>query len=217
MDSTFTLMGTPVSLLELLGAAIGIVYLYLEYRANRWLWLFGALMPLLYICINFENGFYANGALNIYYLVISIYGAVAWLRTKGSAAGAEETRLCSLPRRRIVPVVLVSMVLSVSLSLLLRLSEESEMAWLDGITAALGVVGMWLMTQKYYQQWLCWIIVNPLLLAMYLLHGNYPSALLYAAYSVVAVMGYRRWRNLYRSTLKENEKQCQTKTITTRW
>ncbi len=207
MDITFTLLNYPFSLLELLGAAIGIVYLYLEYRANRWLWLFAALMPLLYIYINFENGFYANGALNIYYFVISIYGAVAWLRFKSSDTGAEETHLCSLPRRQIVPVVLISVLLSVALSLLLRLLEESEMAWIDGITAALGVVGMWLMTQKYYQQWLCWIVVNPMLLAMYLLNGNYPSALLYAAYSVVAVMGYRRWRNLYRTTLKENEKQ----------
>ncbi len=206
MDTTFTLMGSPVSLLELPGAAIGIVYLYLEYRANRWLWLFAALMPLLYIYINFENGFYANGALNIYYLVISIYGAVAWLRFKGSDTGAEETHLCSLPRRRTVPVVLIAIVLSVALSLLLGLLEESEMAWLDGITAALGVVGMWMMTQKYYQQWLCWIVVNPMLLAMYLLNGNYPSALLYVVYSVVAVMGYRRWRTLYRNTLNHNDK-----------
>ncbi len=205
-DTTFTLWSYPFSLFELVGAAVGIVYLYLEYRANRWLWLFATLMPMFYIYINFKNGIYANGVLNIYYFVISIYGAVAWLRTKEAESGVEETHLCSLPRRRIVPVLLVSIVLSVALSLLLGLLKESDMAWLDGITAALGVVGMWLMTQKYYQQWLCWIIVNPLLLAMYLLNGNYPSALLYVAYSVVTVMGYRHWRTLYRNTLKENEK-----------
>ncbi len=37
--------------LEIIGAVIGLIYLYLEYKANRWLWLFGVIMPVVYIVI----------------------------------------------------------------------------------------------------------------------------------------------------------------------
>lgn len=185
-----------MSAIELVGAAVGLIYLYLEYRANRWLWLFAALMPLFYIYINFKGHYYANGALNVYYLLVSLYGAVAWLRHK-DGAGAEETNLCSLPRKWWLPVVAATLVLFVVLTWLLQALGESHVAWLDGATSALGVVAMLLMAQRYYQQWLCWIVVNPMLIVMYAVGGNYPSAVLYVVYSVVSVMGFLRWKKLY--------------------
>lgn len=211
MDTQLTLFGFPVSLIEMVGAVVGVIYLVLEYRANRWLWLFGALMPLFYIYINFKSGIYANGALNIYYLFASVYGAICWLRTaRKEETGAEETHLKSLPHRRIAPVMIAVTVLTAVLALLLKVLGESTMAWLDGFTSALGVVGMLLMAKKYYQQWICWLIVNPLMVVLYLLHGNYPSMVMYLFYCLFATLGYLRWKRLYeednkKNSLKDNE------------
>ncbi|HCB89215.1 MAG TPA: nicotinamide riboside transporter PnuC, partial [Porphyromonadaceae bacterium] len=53
--------------LEIIGAVIGLIYLYLEYKANRWLWLFGVIMPVVYIVIFYQSKFYADMGINIYY------------------------------------------------------------------------------------------------------------------------------------------------------
>ncbi len=62
--------------LEIVGAVIGLVYLYLEYKANRWLWLFGVIMPVVYVVIFYQSKFYADMGINIYYFLASIWG---WL------------------------------------------------------------------------------------------------------------------------------------------
>ena len=53
--------------LEIIGAIIGLIYLYLEYKANKWLWLFGVIMPVVYNFIFNQSKFYADMGINAYY------------------------------------------------------------------------------------------------------------------------------------------------------
>ena len=64
--------------LEILGTAVGIIYLWLEYRASIYLWIAGIIMPAIYIFIYYDAGLYADFGINIYYLLIALYGWVAW-------------------------------------------------------------------------------------------------------------------------------------------
>ena len=199
MDNlSFYFMGTSVSLVESIGAVVGIVYLILEYRANRWLWLFGALMPLFYIFIFLQQKLYANMALNVYYLGASVYGAWCWWgrrETTDDATPVDNTPV-AMPGRLWWVLAAVATGLTLLITVVLHLLGESHMAWLDGLTAALSIVGMWMMAKKYYQQWLCWIVVEPIMLLLSLLSDLYPTALMYVVYCVIAVLGYRRWRQL---------------------
>lgn len=65
--------------LEIAGVAIGILYLYFEYKASVWLWLTGIVMPAIYIFVYYESGFYADMGINIYYLFAGFYGWAAWV------------------------------------------------------------------------------------------------------------------------------------------
>ena len=60
--------------IEIIGAVIGLIYLYLEYKASVYLWPVGVIMPLFYIYIFFFSKFYADMGINVYYLFASIYG-----------------------------------------------------------------------------------------------------------------------------------------------
>jgi nicotinamide mononucleotide transporter len=67
--------------------------------------------------------------------------------------------------------------------------------WLfDGISTALSIVGMWMLAKKYYQQWILWIIVEPIVIATSLQAEMYATALLYVVYTVIAIMGYIKWK-----------------------
>ena len=61
-------------MIEIVAAAIMLIYLWLEYKASIWLWPVGVVIPLFYIYIYFVNKFYADMGINMYYLVASAYG-----------------------------------------------------------------------------------------------------------------------------------------------
>ena len=79
---------------------------------------------------------------------------------------------------------------------LLGLLGEGNLPWLDGLSAALGIVGMWMLSQKYWQQWLFWLVSEPILVYIYLATGYTASAVMYALYEVFCILGIVRWRRL---------------------
>ena len=64
--------------LEIIGTLVGLVYLWLEYKASIWLWLASVIMPAIYIFVYYEAGLYADFGINIYYLGAAVYGWLVW-------------------------------------------------------------------------------------------------------------------------------------------
>ena len=55
--------------LEIIGTLVGLVYLWLEYKASIYLWIASIIMPAIYIYVYYQAGLYADFGINIYYLV----------------------------------------------------------------------------------------------------------------------------------------------------
>ena len=64
--------------LEIIGTLVGLLYLWLEYRASIYLWIAGIIMPAIYIFVYYNAGLYADFGINIYYLGAAIYGWMMW-------------------------------------------------------------------------------------------------------------------------------------------
>lgn len=62
-------------LLEYFGVLTGLLYLFLEIRQHRAMWVVGFLTSLVYVFVFFFSKIYADMGLNIYYVAISIYGS----------------------------------------------------------------------------------------------------------------------------------------------
>ena len=68
-----------MNFLEIFGTIVGLVYLWLEYRASIYLWIAGIIMPAIYIFVYYKAGLYADFGINIYYLIAAIYGWFFWM------------------------------------------------------------------------------------------------------------------------------------------
>lgn len=182
--------------LEIIGALVGLVYLWLEYRASVWLWAANIVMPIIYIFIYYESGFYADMGINIYYLVASLYGWIMWQR--GQSDG-KELPITHTPRRKIAPMSALFVVLMVGIWLILSNFTDSTVPVGDAFTTALSVVALYMLAQKYVEQWLVWLVVDVVCAALYLYKGLYPTALLYLLYSILAWFGYLRWLKMMKT------------------
>ena len=190
-----SLLGLQFSVIEMVGAVIGLAYLFFEYRASIWTWVFGVLMPVVYVYLFFRNGLYANMSINVYYIVASVYGFVAWRRVRPD--GAQETRIESCPRRYAWPLLAAVVALTAVLTFVLMQLEESQYPLLDGLSASLSIVMMYMLSRRWYQQWILCIVTEPVMIALGLLTGMYATAVMYVVYLVVAVMGFFKWRRSY--------------------
>jgi nicotinamide mononucleotide transporter len=54
-------------------------------------------------------------------------------------------------------------------------------------------------TRKWLENWLVWFVVDAVYVAMYVSQRLYPTAGLYAAFLVLATLGYREWRSSMRA------------------
>ena len=76
-------------LLEYFGVLTGLLYLFLEIRQHRAMWVVGFLTSLVYVFVFFFSKIYADMGLNIYYVAISIYGFWQWHKGKAVQEGTE--------------------------------------------------------------------------------------------------------------------------------
>lgn len=181
--------------LEIAGAIVGLAYIWLEYKANIWLWLASIVMPAIYIFVYYGSGFYADMGINIYYLAASLYGWLMW-RKKGD--GAEERPITRMPARYWVPLAMVAAVSFAAIAILLLKFTDSTVPYGDSFTTALSIIGLWMLARKYVEQWLVWIAVDAVCAVLYIYKGLYPTGVLYALYTVIAVAGYFKWLKMMR-------------------
>lgn len=188
--------------IEIFGVVTGILYVILEVKQNRLLWPLGIITSAAYIYIFFSGKFYADMGLQIYYVLISIYGWYYWSRGGSSAANGE------LPVVRINRQQLLLLFLTFALSwggiyFVLHRFTDSTVPLGDSFTTALAIVATWMLTRKIIEQWFLWIIANVVSIGLYIYKGLYPTVILYVVYAGMAVYGYLEWKRSMKKSLKD--------------
>lgn len=182
-------------IIEIIGAAIGLVYICLEYKASYWLWVAGIGMSLFYVVVYAHWEFYAYMATNIYYVGANTYGLWAWKRSKEKQGEESPDRIKAAPKKLILPLLGIYLALNIAIYFLLTLTN-SEVALADSFLTSLSIIAMWMMAKKYYHQWLPWIVVNISSVFIFFHTGMIPTGILYVFYSVVSIMGFFNWRRM---------------------
>ncbi|MBR2416107.1 MAG: nicotinamide mononucleotide transporter [Bacteroidaceae bacterium] len=186
--------------IEIIGTLVGIIYLWLEYRASIYLWVASIIMPAIYLYVYYNAGLYADFGINIYYLLIALYGWAAWrygFHLFGSKKKEEkELAITHTPKRVWGKLALTYIAAQCAITYILVNYTDSTVPWWDSFTTALSIVGMWMLARKYIEQWWVWLVVDAVSAWLYIYKGLYFTAVLYAVYAIISIFGYFKWRKL---------------------
>lgn len=184
--------------IQFLGFAVGILYLWYEYHANWKMWLTSIIMPSISMYIYFTRGLYADFGINIYYLIIAIYGYYHWTRGSSNTKSQKKVQrpVTHMPLNLLWLIVLLSALTWLGIWFVLVTFTDSNVPVADAFTTALSIVGSWMLARKWVEQWIAWIIVDAVCIALYVYKGIYFYSALYAIYTVIAVFGYIKWHRL---------------------
>lgn len=179
--------------IEIAGTLTGLAYLYLELKANIWMWVAGIIMPVISLYVYWQAGLYADFGINIYYTLAAIYGFAAW--AAGKATKGQST-IARTPRGK-YPLLLATAALSFAeLSYVLVRFTDSTVPYWDSFTTAMSIVGMWMLARKWIEQWIAWIVVDAVSAGLYIYKGIVFYAALYALYTIIAIYGYKKWKTM---------------------
>jgi nicotinamide mononucleotide transporter len=180
--------------IEIIAVLSGLMYVIYTIRENILLWLFGIISSALYIWVFYHSGIYAYSLLYVYYVIIGFYGWYNWSRKPaGSQQKENPVRIRHTSRLYLSGCIIFTIVLSIPLYFLLKRYTDSDMAATDALLTSGGMIATWMLTQKYIEQWLFWILIDSVSFGAMIYKGLYPSAFLFLVYALLAVKGYLEW------------------------
>ena len=181
---------------EAAAVILAIAYLLLAVREKVLCWLFAFISTAIYTVLFWDVSLLMDSALNVYYMAMAVYGWYQW--TRGGSNGNQESHALavrSMTGQQHALVITAITVLSLGSGYLL--AEHSSAAWpyVDSFTTWASVITTYLVTRKYLQNWLYWIVIDMVSVPLYIDRGLNLTALLFVTYTIVAIIGYFSWRN----------------------
>ena len=177
--------------LDITTTALGLAYILLEYKASVWMWVVGFFMQSLGIVLYYQKGLYADCGMEFYYLAMTVYGFIAWMRHKQKTS---DLPIRHMPRKTALVWVGLGLVFWLAIYLILSNFTNSRVPIADAFTTAFSIVGIWALARKYLEQWFVWIIVDIVTCCLYFYKDIPFKASLYGLYVIIAILGYREWR-----------------------
>lgn len=179
------------SCLELVAVVFGIVSVFLSVRENIWSWPTALVNVSLFFALFYTSGLYSDMGLQVVYFSLSIYGWYEWLY---GGAGRTALRVSKTPPRVWTILAFVGVVVWAALGKLTSGLPGVSLPYVDAATTTTSLIAQWMMTRKLLENWTLWVIVDVAYIGMFLFKGLYLTALNYAVYLILAVMGYRTWK-----------------------
>jgi nicotinamide mononucleotide transporter len=194
--SAFTLWGSPVTWLEIVALVLSLAMVVYNIRVNPLGWPLAIVASLLYFALFWQSKLYGEGGLQIFFVVVALWGWWQWLRGTQADGRALQVRQLG-PRGRWVALGALALAWP-ALGLFLRSTTDSDVPWWDAFPTAASVIGQWLLGRKYVENWPTWVVVNVVSVALFAYKGLWLTVLLYALFVVMSFVGWRAWAGLVR-------------------
>ena len=181
--------------LETVAVVLSVAYLLFAMKENSLCWYCALFSTAIYVWIFGDVSLYMESALNIYYMLMAVYGWYQWQRG-GEDHGSLEISRWSLPTHvAAIVAVLVGTVIS---GYLLTENSDAHLPYLDSFTTWASVVATLMVARKIIENWLYWVVIDFVSIFLCLDRGLYQTAALFVLYIILAVVGYIIWIKKYR-------------------
>jgi nicotinamide mononucleotide transporter len=180
-----------LSSLEGIAALISLIAIILVVRRSMWNYLFGIIGVLLYTQVFYSAKLYSDALLQIYFVILQLYGWWNWTQHRDSSGLAIVERLDARGQlQTALGVALITLALGFGMSRY----TDAALPWWDAAIAGLSVVAQILQSLRKLENWLLWIATNIIAIGVYFTKALYPTTILYIILLGLAVVGLQTWR-----------------------
>ena len=177
---------------EWFGVFFSVFQVLLARKNNSNNYLFGIAGVSLTLYVMITSKLYAEFILNLYYLVMSIYGWFYWKfgKRKTETVISETTK-----QEKLITAGIVVGTLSLFWFFLTHFTDSDVPIW-DSLVSAFAWAGMWLMARRKIENWILLNLSNIIAIPLLIHKDLYLYAVLTAFLFIVAISGYLEWRKI---------------------
>jgi len=189
---------------ELIGAASGLLCVWLIIRENIWNWPVGLAYALVSLLVFYNARLYADLVLHVFYVFMNGYGWYYWLRGAGARGSEGRLVVARLSMRSASLLGVATLIGIIAMGWLFDYYTDADLAYWDSTTTVMSFAAMWMAAHKYIENWIVWLVIDVLATGIYIFKGIWPYAVLYGLYIPMAVWGWMAWlRSMSSSMVKD--------------
>lgn len=180
-----------ISHIEWLGVLLALLYLILAIYEKRLCWLAAILSSICYIVVFAQSELYTESALQIFFIILAVRGFYYWDYSK---ANANVLQIKNLEIHNHLFGIATTLLFSLLLGYTVSIYSSASYIYVDSAITCFSIYTTWLTTEKYLENWLYWIVIDVIAAYLYFVKGLYPTAILFVLYTILAVVGYLKWK-----------------------
>ncbi len=182
------------SLLECASFITGALCVWLTVKQSIWNFPLGLINVATFCIVFFQSRLFADASLQVVYFALGVVGWYLWLYGGANRTPLKVARASAWELSLVCGFVAFS---TLGLWKVLTTVGGSVSFW-DAATTSISLGAQWLLNRKRLESWIGWIIVDVIYVPLYIYKELYLTAILYALFLLMAVMGLRAWHAAWR-------------------
>lgn len=181
--------------IELAGALLSATGVWLAAQRRMLSWPVGFAACVVYGWVFIDARLYSDALLQCAFAVFIAYGWFRWSRNLGTDG---RVQVAPLPRHVALRNIGAGIIGAVALGYAMHAWTDAALPWLDSALTAFSLVAQWWQDRRHASAWWLWIIVDIIYVGEYIYKDLWITAVLYAGFVVLAIIGLRAWRQASR-------------------
>ena len=182
-----------MSVWEWFGTVFGIAGVVLTAKRSVLCWPAWLVSIIAYGVFFTQIKLYADATLQVFFLITSVIGWLAWQKDKTGDAEAE-LPVTWTPLSERWAYLGLTVIASIGIGFVFDRYTDAHVPYWDAGCAGISVAAQILMMKRRIESWHLWVIVDVIYTALYATKGAWLTVILYAIFAVIAVGGLREWR-----------------------
>ncbi len=184
----------PDSLLAMISGIAGILCVVFVGKGKISNYLFGLIFAYTYFYVAWDNKFYGEMTTTLYvYIPAQFIGYFLWKANMQKDGEGESVVAKALNFKGWIVTIAAIAICSLLFISYLKTTDGNSVS-LDGVTTVMVIAAQLLMLLRYREQWVLWIIINVLSIALWA--DTAAMYIMYAAYLLNSLYGYYNWTKL---------------------
>ena len=179
---------------EIVAAALAITYLILAMQQNILCWAAWIISSIMYLFVMFSAGLYMESGLQIFYIVMGIYGWIQW----NNRSSKNNLTVSTWPIINHIYILLILIFLVTFSGLILSNLTEAVSPYIDAFTTWGAIIATYMVAKKILENWYYWFVVDFVSVFLFLSRELYTTALLFSIYIILVIFGFIAWRKSMR-------------------
>ena len=197
MDNFLTQLSS-ISIIDWFAMLTGIVGVYLSIKEKILAWPLFILCYATYVYISLRGNYYAFGGMNVIFALVAAYGWFGWSKSSKKRGGEIHISHLAPALRWIVAAFIC--VGTLGLGYLLELTGEARFPYYDAFAATCSLSAQWMLSRKYIENWIFWILADIVYLSFFIKDGIWPSVVLFTVFIFLAIKGWIEWKTIIKKT-----------------